>query len=452
MSEAQTSGVITIGETEYAVGMFWQTAEDPKTVKREAKVAAKQEVVPADLFVMREGFVVQWAIGWSSQGHKRGMPAAAACLANVVAGNWLGVFEVDGGWWFVASRRDAVLPDGDILYDNEDEPRTRFETEFVRGGWDRVFTPEHWGMGADATSLEEVMAGQDEPQLDYLLDFYSRLPKSVKVAAVAALAGVAVVGYIGVQVYNGLRAEDLAEQERLAAQQQAALQARMQAEAAQRAREEALRNLDIVLRLWEDEPRPQEWIGACASALDDLSVEVPGWRMQTLSCAGSAASVVWSREAFGSLSSARYGLEGVATPSIDASGNNLSASRSLTGLSARGDEVAWKIPVIRENFLELFQGLRSDVQLTIVERPPIVEDDTVTMPRPRPPRHFQFSFFSELSPMVWSSILSEFPGLIVDQVVFRVGGTSWEYSGRVYEELADESSTLEAVLTEGSSS
>ncbi len=449
MTDAETSGVIRIGEMEYAVGMFWQTAEDPKTVKREAKLAAKQEVIPADLFVMREGFVVQWAIGWSSQGHKRGMPAAAACLANVLSGNWLGVFEVDGGWWFVASRRDAVLPDGDILYDNEDEPRTRFETEFVRGGWDRVFTPEDWGMGADATPLEEVMAGQDEPQLAYLLDFYTRLPKSVKVAAVAAVAGVAVVGYIGLQVYNGIMAEEHAEQERLAAQRQAALQERMRAEEAERRRLEALRNLDIVDRVWERAPQPSEWVSACADALDRLSVQVPGWQMRTMSCSGSSAGVVWSREEFGSIASARYGLDGVASPSIDSAGNNLSASLSLEGIEARGNEVAWKLPEVRESFLELFQGLRSSVTLNMVDRPPKIEDDTSFEPRPRPSRHLAFRFSSELSPMVWASIFEEFPGLIIDRVSFVIGSTNWEYTGRVYEELADERSQLDSALTEG---
>lgn len=451
MTDAEQSGVITIGEMEYAVGMFWQTAEDPKTVKREAKSAAKQEVTPADLFVMREGFVVQWAIGWSAYGHKKGMPTAAACLANVLSGNWLGVFEVDGGWWFVAARRDAILPDGDILYDNEDEPRTRFETEFVRGGWDRVFTPEDWGMGADATPLEEVMAGQDDPQLAYLLDFYSRLPKSVKIASVAAVAGVALVGYIGVQVYNGLQADERAEQERLAAERQAALRARMQAEEQERLRLEALRNLDIVDRIWERTPLPAEWVTACAAALDKITIEIPGWRMGEMSCSGSAARVSWSREQFGSVSSAYYGFRNLGEPAINATGNFLSYAEGLDGLQPRGDEVAWKIPEIRDNFLELFQGLRAGVSLQLIERPPKVEDDVSFEPRPRPPRHYAFSFSHEMSPTAWAPIFAEFPGLIIDSMSYNIGGTAWRYSGRVYEELANESNPQTTALTEGSS-
>jgi len=54
MQDSEKSGVITVGEMEYAVGMFWQTAEDPKSAKREAKVAAKQEVSPADLFYRQQ--------------------------------------------------------------------------------------------------------------------------------------------------------------------------------------------------------------------------------------------------------------------------------------------------------------------------------------------------------------------------------------------------------------
>ncbi|MEO0393759.1 MAG: type 4b pilus protein PilO2, partial [Pseudomonadota bacterium] len=393
MEGTEQSGVITIGEMEYAVGMFWQTAEDPKTVKREAKLAAKQEAIPADLFVMREGFVAQWAIGWTSYGHKKDMPAAAACLSEVLTGNWLAVFRVDGGWWFAASRRDAILPDGDILYDNEDEPRTRFETEFVRGGWDRVFTPEEWGMGADSTPLEEVMAGQDEPKLSYLLDFYSRLPKSVKIVAAASVIGVALVGYIGVEVYSSIVAKESAEQERLAAQARAAMQERLAAEAAEKAERDRWLKSDIVDRVWEKTASPGQWASSCAASLDTLTVEVPGWRMRGMACSKSTATVRWDRMESGSISSAYYGLRGIADVAIDDTGDQMAASLRLEGLTERGDQVAWKMPEIKENFLELFQGLNSNITLTAVARPPQLDEEELLArggPRPRPPQHFAF--------------------------------------------------------------
>tara|TARA_B100001123_G_scaffold449984_1_gene617870 strand:+ start:1459 stop:2814 length:1356 start_codon:yes stop_codon:yes gene_type:complete len=451
MQDSEKSGVIQVGDMEYAVGMFWQTAEDPKSAKREAKLAAKQEVNPADLFVMREGFVAQWAIGWTSSGHKKDMPAAAACLAEVLTGNWLGVFQVDGGWWFVASRRDAILPDGDMLYDDEDEPRTRFETEFVRGGWDRVFTPEEWGMGADATPLDELLQGQDEPKLSYLNDFFARLPKAVKVAGVLAVVGVGVMGYVGVQIYEGIMADQRAEEERLARERQAALRARMEAERLEKERQAALRRLERVDRVWENAPPQSEWVVACAVALDKLSVQVAGWDMRSIGCSGGSASASWVRGVGGSIASAQYSLEGIARPAIGASGNNMNASVSLVGLEARGPETAWKMPQIRENFLELFQGLDATVSLNEVPRPPKPPDEDLEAPRPRPPAHFTFGFTSEVPPLAWASIFDRFPGMIVDRVGFSIGGTSWQYSGRVYEDLTDEEVQKQNALLEGQS-
>jgi hypothetical protein len=438
MQEQERSGVINVGGMEYAVGMFWQTAEDPKSVKREAKLAAKQEVNPADLFVMREGFVAQWAIGWTTTGHKQGMPAGAACLAGALAGNWLAVFHTDAGWWFVASRRDAILPDGDILYDNEDEPRTRFETEFVRGGWDRVFTPEEWGMGGDTSPLDEVLAGHEEPKLSYLHDFFTRLPKSVKMAAVAALAGVAIVGYIGVEIYNGIMEDKRLEEEKLARDRQEALRARMEAERLEKERLAKLRQQEKVARIWEDEPNPSDWMVACADALDRISVEVPGWVMQGMGCSGGSAGADWKISGGGSLASARYGLRDVANPSISAKGDSMSARLPLNDLTPRGPQTGWKIDEIRANFLQLFQGLGGDVRLDIVARPSKPPDDDPLNPRPRPPAHFKFQFQSTLTPMVWASIFEQFPGLVVDSVSLKIGSQTWLYAGRVYEELTDQ--------------
>lgn len=451
MQDSEKSGVIQVGDMEYAVGMFWQTAEDPKSAKREAKLAAKQEVNPADLFVMREGFVAQWAIGWTSSGHKKDMPAAAACLAEALTGNWLGVFEVNGGWWFVASRRDAILPDGDMLYEDEDEPRTRFETEFVRGGWDRVFTPEEWGMGADATPLEELLEGHDEPKLSYLNDFFTRLPKTVKVAGVAAVVGVCIMGYVGVQVYEGIVAEQRAEEERLAAQQRAAMMARLEAERLEKERLAAARRLERVDRVWENAPLPSDWVVACATALDKLSVQVAGWDLQSIGCSGGGASARWSRGIGGSISSAQYSLNGIARPAIGASGEVMNASVPLQGLDARGAETAWKMPLIRENFLELFQGIDAGVTLEQVARPPKPPDEDLEAPRPRPPAHFTFRFASEVPPLAWASVFERFPGMIVDNIGFSIGGRNWQYSGRVYEDLTDEEVQQQNALLEGQS-
>lgn len=454
MQEQERSGVIMVGGIEYAVGMFWQTAEDPKGARQEAKLASKQEVNPADLFVMREGFVAQWAIGWTSLGHKKDMPAGAASLADVLTGNWLAVFNTPEGWWFVAARRDAILPDGDVFYNNEDEPRARFETEFVRGGWDRVFIPEEWGMGGDTTPLEELLAGHEEPKLVYLNNFYVRLPKVVKVAAVAAVVGVVGVGYIGVEIYNSVMEDERLKAEALERQKQEILRKRREAEAeAARLAAEARRK-ERVARVWEKEPPPGDWMVGCAEALDRLSIVVPGWDMQDMGCSNSSAAVSWKRGSGGSLASAQYGLKGIATPSISVTGEDMTASLRIDGLEPRGHEEGWKLPVIRQNFLELFQNYDGKVTLKEVPRPPKPpnEKNGTEPPRPRPPAQIVFSFNSSLPPQEWAGVLSKIPNLIIDRAAVSVarGGTGWAYSGRVYEELSDEEIQKQNAILEGS--
>ncbi len=174
------SGVLELGDQRYAVGLFWQTAEEPSQVRREAEEAARQEEVPADFYCVREGYVTQFGLGWENSGHQQSMASAAAALAGDLAGNWLGVFRTDQGWWFVAARRDAILPDGDQLYQNEAEPRARFEQEFARGGWDKVFTPAEWELGGDQTPVGDLIgAATTETRLRSLKSTLASMSSSV---------------------------------------------------------------------------------------------------------------------------------------------------------------------------------------------------------------------------------------------------------------------------------
>ena len=431
------NGVIMVGETPYAAGLFWQTAEDAKSVRREAQAAAKQETSPPEFFVMREGAVAQWAIGWVSQGHRNKMPAAAACLSEALTGNWIGVFAAGGRWWFVASRREAILPDGDVVFDDEDDCRIRFESELLRGGWDRIFVPKEWGVSADHTPLDDLLAGNREPKLSYLQGIVNRLSLSAKIMIVAGVIAVIGAGYVGKSILEGVNERQRIEAERQRQEMLKRLEGERQQAEAERNRVLNQKPLDLVDRVWEVRPRPEVVLMSCAEALKKITIEVPGWSMVGMSCADSGGAVTWRRDAAGSIASARYVLDSRGG-SVDTTGNSAQLTQGFEGIKPRGPQKSWKMADIKPRILQIFQEMQRPVSLELVPRPPIPKGEDPLNPRRRPPANLMVKYTSPMSPMAWASIWAEYPGFVMESVSFQIGQTVWTYQGRIYEDLTDE--------------
>jgi len=431
------NGVITVGDVAYAVGLFWQTAEDAKSVRKEAQEAAKQELSPPEFFVMREGAVPQWAIGWAAQGHRSKMPAAAACLAEALAGNWIGVFRVDSRWWFVMSRREAIMPDGDVIFDDQDDCRVRFESEILRGGWDRIFAPDGWGSNVDSTALEELLNGNVEPRLSHLQGVMSRLPMSAKIMIAAGVLAVVAAGYVGKTVMDGVAERKRVEEE---ARQQEMLR-RLEQERAlaemERNRLENQKPIDMVDRVWERRPLPELVMKACDDVLRQIMVDVPSWSLTGMSCADAGAAAVWRRDDGGTIAGARYILDRMGG-AVDADGNVAQLTKGYASLEPRVSQKAWKIADIQLRVRQMFQEMQLGAGLNVEPRTGMPPDEDPLNPRPRPPSSLVITYSSPLPPTAWAEIWSKFPGFVFEAAAFNIGGTQWSYQGRIYEELTDE--------------
>ena len=102
---------IVVNNTTYAVSLFWQPLQDTNDPYPEVKETVDNVMEGADLFCVRSGTSPQYGIGNSTEGHKVGLPSAAAAIADIFQDNSssVAVFEVDEGWWFIAVRNDLIL-------------------------------------------------------------------------------------------------------------------------------------------------------------------------------------------------------------------------------------------------------------------------------------------------------------------------------------------------------
>src|SRR5690606_25551434 len=98
----------------------------------------------ADFYCHRMHVAQQQGFGWLDKGHRRGMPVAAAMVADQLVGEWHGVFEADNGWWYVQVRSDTITPNGDRFFVSEEDAFHVFQEEAQKNIWPHSYAPEHW--------------------------------------------------------------------------------------------------------------------------------------------------------------------------------------------------------------------------------------------------------------------------------------------------------------------
>ena len=96
-SEPSWGPTIVVNDTTYAVTLFWQPLQDTNDPYPEVQETVDNFMEGADLFCLRQGTSPQYGIGNSPEGHKAGMPSAAAAIAEKFQAKTASVagFEVD---------------------------------------------------------------------------------------------------------------------------------------------------------------------------------------------------------------------------------------------------------------------------------------------------------------------------------------------------------------------
>ena len=275
------AGVVSIGRRRYAAGLYWENSPSGR-VAQAAKEAAQQAGEGAAFFAVRsgnkDGRVPQFGLGQTAAGHKAGLPALAACLANQQHGAWAGGFRLREGSIVIVMRDDLIVPDGDQFYANESEARDRLLQEISFGGLQKVYAPESWAIsGADTMPISLLLNDRADVKLRPVA-----VPKNVFVigAVAATLLLLAVGGGFWWQEYLAQQ-----ESERLAHEAQI-----------KRFQDEINKNLPAGLqaapkypdpeRKWEKAPRPMDVIRACQEGLAKVPAVALGWKLNVIKCTG----------------------------------------------------------------------------------------------------------------------------------------------------------------------
>ena len=194
-SEPSWGPTIVVNDTTYAVTLFWQPLQDTNDPYPEVQETVDNFMEGADLFCLRQGTSPQYGIGNSTEGHKAGMPSAAAAIAEKFQDkpSSVAVFEVDEGWWFIAIRNDLILSEEDMLYLNEEDAKRAFYAMMAVPDWGRKIAPASWDIeGTEEVDLWDILKS---PGASKLMHINKNQRQKMKMAAIGAGVLVLLIGY-----------------------------------------------------------------------------------------------------------------------------------------------------------------------------------------------------------------------------------------------------------------
>lgn len=439
-------GRVVVGGVTYAAGLFWEPADDPQMVLREAKSVARTEGVDADIFCVRPGAPPQYGLGWKNIGHGAGQRPLAAAVCEASGGSYIGAFEVDGRWWFGAAAGDVILPDGDALYDNEEACRQHFERHYAEMHEDIVvFAPTGWGVQNGRQADLEVLIAR--PPSIRLKPVDSLLVRYRVLLVLLVLLGVVI--FMGLRWWN----EQRMEARRIGVERIQAARDTIRKAGPWLVRPDAITALDQCYGLFQQVP-----IGVFGWSLVQAECKIPpplpGADPLNPPLASARMDSIWARDRSGLLLAMREAVKG----------NDLSLMFGENGDSAQAglylpqvipafgaertpaDPVElWSEDNVKMHLWGTGQklGVAFNVgELQMQPRPSTIGSDgrELTLPDgrmlrnqlPPMPAWLRFEVESGITIPEWRETFKRIPGATIDQVVWNARNGQWRLLGQVY--------------------
>jgi hypothetical protein len=418
--DLDTDSLLSGGRRKMAIGLLWQPRAIGQALHAQAKSASVGETV-FDLSVLNaDGAQVGFAA--TIDAHKNGMMAAATAIPRAFMGDtWLAAFvlPVDGdklqlAWWIVAHRDGLVYEDR--LVRNEIEARESFIDLYDAPGWQTVVCPSNWQMG-DSRDVG----------LGYLIKPGTKgavlKPHNlVKIWAPRAIAAALVLGgVIGGYSYW----QNIQEQKRIAEQQ--------------RLQDEEMARLDALqLPPWQDMPDLQASVIACATLINELQVNPPGWILDPVTCTVSpgtvSASATWKRQV-GTKATYLYSaldLRGLPAPQLDPTLQSGSVSRSA-GIQPKewGEGLEPLDPNVM--FLRLvhrFDTLALPLTLTAQVAP--VTPNESGAPNRKIWNYHSIELESSAFPTELIELIGDIPAVVPQSLTYTPGTQVWKLTAFIY--------------------
>ena len=418
------SGVVTIDDQKYAVGLMWQPVQNIDDPMPEIRETMESEA-DADLYCLRQTNVMQYGVGRSTLGHRDGMPSLAASVTSALNQyeSFCAVFQVKEGWWFVAVRNGLILAEEDVLFATEEEAQRAYSSMMAVPDWDACIVPASWNIdGTLQQDLVELAAKGRKTRLEE--PDAARRTYFLLFIAVIIVAGIIGLVWLLISFWNSVFPPQTIQP----VQNPQVIQPIAPAPEKSKPWEKMAKTEDLIQACWDD-------------IYQIKSISFPGWKIGLISCTKDGITTTWTKEAKeGLLSWLRFGI-------TEYQFTDLSVNITPAGTSATGNVVFDDIPVVaslptltpqqlQEDLTEIQQltGLNFQFSQQTELDPPNRPDGS------RPANQKAYTYFafvtnSDYTPWEWIKFFDKFSGFELLKIEYNPSNdttTKWKYEGRIY--------------------
>lgn len=413
-------GILVYGGKNYAVGLLWFTVQED-TGKDLLK--RRLEKSHADFYCLRTHISQQQGFGWLQKGHKRGLPVAAATIADQLVGEWHGVFEAENGWWYVQVRSDTITPNGDRFYTSEEEAYQVFQDEAQKNVWPHSYAPDKWRL--TDTNTRELKLGVilDGPPSSILQP--ANMTASFGSAGLRNIVLGGVVAVVAIMMIIVMMSLFGSEEEITIPESTTPHQA-MQIKPALKA---------PVVKI-EEIVSPQQLVMQCGDAAANLYQAFAGWKTDTFTCAPGKASLTWQQQS-GSLGDAKDQGLSVWPKGTSVTYNNrvMTANATLGNLPTvePGELVSQEIALLYlEQNMQPLGALQVKPVIPPPPAPPPPSNNMIPNAPPPPPApiippYLEIEFKTGFGPDKIIPLLGA-PALQITKLVWNVPQGVWQYN------------------------
>ena len=396
----------TVDGVPYAASLFWESLQNIDAPFLDAKEAAENVLVGADLFCVKHGKSPQLGLAVSSQGFKKGTKVAAvnAVTAMSDASSLLAVFKVDAGYWYLCVRNDVILSDGDVLFVKEEDAREQFMSMLSVPDWSRKIAPKEWDIDdTEQKNLSEIFAQGLDVQLEKINALRGAELAIVVVLSIAA--GAWAIMFIANTFFT-----TKTQQNKIVTR---------------RAKKKVVKEVEkIVPAPWESIVETNWILDNCRSTIQSLvSISTPGWKNTGVTCSASGVVTSWRRE-FGRISwiemALSYSGMSFTNKTIDPRGTSITVSLPFQAVKKINSLPTKNINELRNMINDLFQTLNMSISLS----------DGKVRAGKKMYETLNFKINSKYDPEIWKPMLTKFSGLKINNI--RYNGGVWNYEGTIY--------------------
>ena len=396
----------TVDGVQYAASIFWESLQNIDSPFLDAKEAAENVLVGADLFCVKHGKSPQLGLAVSTQGFRKGMNVAAVAAVTSMSDvtSLLAVFKVDAGYWYLCVRNDIILSDGDVLFVKEEDAKEQFMSMLSVPDWSKKIAPAEWGIDeTEQKNIAEVFASGLDSKLEKINAL--RGTELLIVILLSVIVGAWLIMYISKTFF--------------------ATQTQETKVITRRAQPKVVKEVvKIIPAPWESIVDPVWMLDTCRKTiLDIISIPTPGWINEGVVCTPASATTSWKRD-FGRLSWIEMSLAYSGMPFTN---KTMDDKSNLVTVSIPFDEVRRVNSAPKKDAIELrnlindlFQSLNLSITL----------NDGIIRVGEKNYSFIDFRVESKYEPEIWKDLLTKFSGLKINNIYYNKG--VWKYEGVIY--------------------